>query len=175
MTIPNTHVFTEHDNTVSTQESTVFAEPYSKTIITRWADMDPNQHLRGTAYGDWAGFVQGEWLKAHGFDLVKLSRSNVGPVNFEENTKYFSEIMLGEHITIGLQLVGLNHDGSRYHMRHTFRRDGAICAVHEVKGAWFNTTSRRICPPPSDLFEAMTNIVRADDYAEIISSRGRGD
>jgi acyl-CoA thioester hydrolase len=54
--------------------------------------------------------------------MKTFSDWNIGAVIFEENTKYLKEITLGEQITIDYQLVGINQDGSRFHLRNTFRR-----------------------------------------------------
>ena len=45
---------------------------FAMTIVTRWADIDANQHLRNTAYSEWASYVRGEWLASYGFDIRKL-------------------------------------------------------------------------------------------------------
>jgi acyl-CoA thioester hydrolase len=147
------------------------AKEYIQTIVPRWADIDSNQHLRNSAYADWATYVRTEWLNTYGFNVKSLIALNTAPLTFEENTKYIKEITLGEHITIDLQLVGLNHDASRYHMRQTFRRADTVCAVHEIKGAWLDIANRRIAPPPDGLLEASTNLIRTKDYAEIVSTR----
>jgi hypothetical protein len=47
--------------------------------------------------------------------------------------------------------------------------DANLAAVHDVKGAWLDTSRRRIAAPPAGLLEASTNLPRASDYAEIVS------
>jgi acyl-CoA thioester hydrolase len=137
------------------------------TIVPRWADIDFNQHMRHSAFADWAAYARSEWLDSNGLNMQKLVELKVSPVMFEERTKYFKEILLGERITVDLQLAGTNHDASHWLLRHTFRRDSTVCALHEAKGAWFNTASRRIAPPPPGLLEAYANMVRTDDYADL--------
>ena len=97
------------------------------------------------------------------------------PVIFEDSTKYVKEIFAGEHIGINIELVGLKQDGSRWHVRHTFRRNDTVAALHDVKGAWLDTARRRIAAPPGGLLEACTNLPRASDYAEIVSVAGKGE
>lgn len=147
------------------------AKEFIFSISPRWSDLDANQHVRHNAYADWATHSRTEWLNAHGFSLKKMTELKVAPVIFEESTKYFKEIHLGDNITIDLQLVGLNHDASRYHMRQIFRRGEEVCAQYEIKGAWMNIESRRIAPPPPQLLEATANMIRTEDYADIVSSR----
>jgi len=137
------------------------------TVVPRWADIDPNQHMRHSAFADWAAYVRTEWLNTNGLDMQKLMELKVAPIMFEENVKYFKEVLLGDRITIELQLAGTNDDASRWLLRHTFRRGATVCAVSEAKGAWFNIVTRRIAPPPRGLLEAFANIVRTDDYVDL--------
>jgi acyl-CoA thioester hydrolase len=144
------------------------ATEFSFPITPRWSDLDANQHLRHSAYADWATDSRLAWLDRHGFGFNMLKEMRIAPINFEDSTKYLKEIAFGEEIVIDLQLVGLNRDASRYHMRQTFRRGDTICAVYEIKGAWLDIGSRRIAPPPAGLLDATTNMARAPDFAEIV-------
>lgn len=140
-------------------------------IMPRWSDLDANQHVRHSAYADWATHSRTEWLDKHGFSFKTLVEMKTAPILFEDTTKYVREIALGDEITIDLQLVGLNHDASRYHMRQTFRRGDTVCAEYEIKGAWLDIGSRRIAPPPAGLLEATQNMARAADFAEIVTTK----
>jgi acyl-CoA thioester hydrolase len=142
---------------------------FAMTVVTRWADLDANLHVKNTAYSEWASYVRLEWLASCGFDMRKLMEINFSPVILEDSTKYQRELFAGERIGIDIELVGLKQDGSRWHVRHTFRRNDAVAAVHDVKGAWLDTSRRRIAAPPAELLEASTNLPRASDYAEIVS------
>jgi acyl-CoA thioester hydrolase len=142
---------------------------FAMTVVTRWADLDANLHVKNTAYSEWASYVRFEWLASCGFDMKNLMELQFSPVIFEDSTKYVKEIFAGEHIGINIELVGLKQDGSRWHVRHTFRRNDTVAAVHDVKGAWLDTARRRITAPPGGLLQACTNLPRASDYAEIVS------
>jgi len=81
-------------------------------ILPRWADIDLNQHMRHSAFADWAAFARMEWLSANGFTIKKLMEQQMAPILFEERTRYRKEILLGEQVHIELQLAGANRDGS---------------------------------------------------------------
>jgi acyl-CoA thioester hydrolase len=100
--------------------------------------------------------------------LVELK---MAPIMFEDRTRYLKEILLGERIHIELQLAGTDREGSRWFLRHIFRRGATDCAVYEAKGAWFSMATRRIVPAPPGLLEAYGNIARTDDYAELNSGQ----
>lgn len=139
------------------------------TIVPRWADIDLNQHMRNSAFADWAAFARTEWLSANGFTMPKLVELRITPIMFEDRTRYLKEILLGERIQIKLQLAGADRDGSRWFVRHIFRRGATVCAVYEAKGAWFSVATRRLVPAPPGLLEAYRQIPRTDDYAELSS------
>lgn len=139
------------------------------TIVARWADIDLNQHMRHSAFADWAAYARTEWLDANGFTILKLLELKMAPIIFEDSTRYLKEIRLGERIHIELQLAGTDRDGSRWFLRHIFRRGATVCAVYEAKGAWLDITTRRIIPAPSGLPKAYSNIARTDDCAELSS------
>ena len=139
------------------------------TIVPRWADIDLNQHMRHSAFADWATYARTEWLNANGFTILKLLELRMTPIMFEDRTRYFKEIQLGERIHIELQLAGADRDGSRWFLRHIFRRGATVCAVYEAKGAWFSIATRRVVPPPPELLEAYSSLASTDDYAELNS------
>lgn len=139
------------------------------TIVPRWADIDLNQHMRHSAFSDWAAYARTEWLNAKGLTMPKLVELRMTPIMFEDRTRYLKEILLGERIHIELQLAGAGRDGSRWFLRHIFRRGATVCAVYEAKGAWFSIATRRIVPAPPGLLEAYSSLARTDDYAELTS------
>jgi acyl-CoA thioester hydrolase len=141
------------------------------TIVPRWADMDLNQHMRHSAFADWAAYARTEWLDANGLTMLTLVELKMAPIMFEDSTRYLKEIRLGERIHIELQLAGADRDGSRWFVRHIFRRRTTACAVYEAKGAWFSIATRRVVPPPPGLLEAYSNLARTDDYTELSSGK----
>ena len=130
------------------------------TMVPRWADIDLNQHMRHSAFSDWAAYARTEWLNANGFTMQKLVGLRMTPIMFEDRTRYLKEILLGERIHIELQLAGAERDGSRWFLRHTFRRGATVCAVYEAKGAWFSIATRRIVPAPPGLLAAYSSLAR---------------
>ena len=120
-------------------------------IIPRWADMDLNQHVRHSAFADWAAHARTEWLNANGFTLLKLVELKLAPIMFEDRTRYLKEVLLGDQIRIELQLAGTDRDGSQWFVRHIFQRGETVCAVYEARGAWFSLATRRVVSGASGL------------------------
>jgi len=61
------------------------------TFVPRWADIDANQHLKNTAFSEWATYVRSEWLASFGFDVKKLMELKFSVVIFEDSTRYLKE------------------------------------------------------------------------------------
>jgi acyl-CoA thioester hydrolase len=138
-------------------------------IVPRWADMDLNQHMRHSAFADWASYARTEWLHINSFTMEKLVELKITPIMFEDRTRYLKEVLLGERIHLELQLAGADREGSQWFVRHIFRRGETVCAVYEAQGAWFNIATRRVVPAPPGLLEAYSNLKRTDDFAELRS------
>ena len=81
-------------------------------FVPRWADIDLNQHMRHSAFADWAAYARTEWLNVHGFTMPKLVELRMTPVMFEDRTRYLQEVRLGERIHIELQLARIAKDRS---------------------------------------------------------------
>ncbi|AFE06195.1 hypothetical protein COCOR_05107 [Corallococcus coralloides DSM 2259] len=142
-------------------------EPYSRIIEVRWADVDANQHLRHSAYSDYATHVRLEWLNEQGFSARKMAELQVFPVIFSDGTEYIKEVRLSDRIRIELEMVGLSADASRYHFRQRFLRGETLCARYELRGAWLNVAERKLGAPPQGMVDAARLLKRADDFEEI--------
>ena len=126
--------------------------------------------MRHSAFADWASYARTEWLSANGFTMEKLVELQITPIMFQDSTRYFKEVLLGDRIQIELQVAGTDRNGSQWFVRHIFRRGEIVCAIYEAKGAWFSVATRRVVPAPPGLLEAYSNLTRADDFAELRSS-----
>lgn len=140
---------------------------YSKTFPVLWSDLDPNGHMRGPRYLDYAAEMPFFFLFENGFDFGAFAREQSGPVTFTQEITHLKEVRFGDHITIDHRLLGLSADGSRWAFRHRItRRDGQEVAIVELKGAFFSRATRRIAPPPSGLMDLIRRLPREADFTE---------
>ena len=63
-----------------------------------WSQMDANQHMRHSAYADFAAQARLNMLESVGLKLSKLFEYNIGPVLFKEELIYLREVALNEHL-----------------------------------------------------------------------------
>ena len=68
---------------------------YKVSFLTRWSDFDPNNHLRHSAYNDYAAESRVRLFTKYGLSLQEFNKLHIGPVLFQEKTNFLKEIFLG--------------------------------------------------------------------------------
>ncbi|WP_196885346.1 thioesterase family protein [Aureivirga sp. CE67] len=135
------------------------------TFKSKWADFDPNRHMRHSAYNDYAAEARVRFLMENGFDILKLNKMNLGPILFKEETNFLREINLGEDITVTVCLAGMSENGDRFKFQHQIiKPNGVVAAEVIVTGAWLDLAKRKLSVPPSDILEMMDKVDRTSDF-----------
>ena len=126
---------------------------------TRWADMDPNGHMRHSAYADYAADQRVAQLASWGYDVARFAQLRLGPILFREETKFLKEVSIGEEIRVDSQLVRASPDGARWTIVHTlYKADGRVAATVTVDGAWLDLDRRKLTVPPAELAAAFATM-----------------
>jgi len=140
---------------------------YAKTFTVRWADLDPNGHMRHSAYADYGAQTRIGFLTEQGFGLSQFMKMRMGPILFTENLKYSREIRFNENFQVTCEAVGLSPNRKHWRIRHrVLRPDGELSCVIDCQGAWLDLVQRKVVPAPAELEAVMLKMPRADDYAE---------
>jgi acyl-CoA thioester hydrolase len=135
-----------------------------------WAQLDVNQHMRHSAYADFAAQARLNMLESIGLKLTKLFEFKIGPVLFKEELIYLREIGINEHITVTCEIIKSRPDGSRWSIRHElYRSDGVKASVITVDGAWMDTTKRKLTVLPPELSQLFIKAPKSSDYVEMHS------
>lgn len=143
------------------------SENYTKTFEVRWADLDPNAHMRHSAYADYGAQARVGFLSEHGFGLGQFMKLRLGPVLFREDLKYLREIRPNETIRVTCEATGMSPNRKHWRIRHRiFRQDGELACIIDCQGAWFDLVARKVIPAPPELEAAMQAMPKAEDYAE---------
>lgn len=141
---------------------------YSKSIEIRWSDLDPNFHVRHSAYYDFGASIRMSFLTEHGLGTDVLLQHQLGPILFREECLFKREIQFKDIVSINLILKQCTHSYSRWTMQHEIIKNGDIvAAVITVDGAWMNTAKRRLTVPPDFVSATMDKLPRAEDFAII--------
>ena len=140
---------------------------YAKSFPIRWADLDPNAHMRHSAYADYGAQARVGFLSEHGFTLGQFQKLRLGPILFREDLRYFREIRPNETIRVTCEAVGISPNLKHWRIRHRiYRQDGELACTIDCQGAWFDLVNRKVVPAPAELAETMGRMPRAEDYAE---------
>ena len=142
---------------------------FSKQLSFRWSDLDPNFHVRHSAYYDFGAQHRIEILESLGLTMKVLQTSHFGPILFREECIFRKEIGLSDTIFIHTKISKMRPDASRWSIVHEFKNEeGKLCSTITVDGAWMDTTLRKIAnPTPAIAMEAMSSIPKTADFIEL--------
>lgn len=138
----------------------------SYTFDVRWADIDFNQHMRHSAFADYAAHARLTVLANVGLTLSKLAELKIGPVLFREELTFRKELFLNEKITIVSELLKTNADYSKWTICSKFYREDATFAAQViVDGAWIDLTVRKIAKSNSSLSELFASVPKSNEFS----------
>lgn len=143
---------------------------FEKTFHVGWAHIDFNGHMGNTSFLNLAVDVRMYFFKENVFPVTEFQRQRFGPVVWKDEIEYYKEMYLLDKIRITLQLAGISEDASRFRLRNEFfREDGKLAARLNTTGGWLDLDKRKLIVPPTELGDALRNLVRPEDF-EILQS-----
>lgn len=138
---------------------------YSKTVEIRWADLDPNFHVRHSVYYDFGAYVRMSFLTEHGLGTDVLARLHLGPILFKEECLFKKEIAFGDAISINLVLLKSSPTYSRWTMQHEIVKNAeTVAAIMTVEGAWMDTVRRRLTVPTEHVKATFEQLPKAANF-----------
>jgi len=133
-------------------------------VQVRWADLDPNFHLRHSVYYDWGAFCRVKFLFKIGLTTEVMQRVNIGPILFREECIFRKEIRLEDDITIDLKLIRAKRDFSRWSVQHEIKKNGdTLAAILTVDIAWIDTVRRKLAVFPEEIQKLFSPIPAAEN------------
>ncbi|MVN22625.1 thioesterase [Mucilaginibacter sp. HMF7410] len=134
-----------------------------------WSQIDANQHMRHSAYADFAAQARLCLLESVGLNPKTLFQQKIGPILFKEELFYLREVAINDYIKVTCEVIKSRADGSRWAIRHEiYRGDGIKAAIIHVEGAWIDMEKRKLTVLPSDLNNLFLHSPRSSDYVEEI-------
>ncbi|MEH6305761.1 acyl-CoA thioesterase [Olivibacter sp. CPCC 100613] len=135
----------------------------------RWADLDPNFHLRHSVYYDFAAQERITILNQYGINASVMSDQHFGPVLFKEECLFKREILLSARIYIDTKVLKMKRDGSFWVIQHKFLSDtDTIHAILTVEGSWIDTIKRKLARPvPSIVLKSLEKFPKTADFEYI--------
>ncbi|MFC6101143.1 acyl-CoA thioesterase [Olivibacter domesticus] len=138
-------------------------------IHLRWADLDPNFHLRHSVYYDLAAQERVMILNSYGINTQTMKEQNFGPVLFKEECQFKREIHLSSKIHIETKLLNMKKDASFWVIQHEFlSEENKLHALIKVEGSWIDTLLRKIAKPvPTVVFQGLERFPKTADFEYI--------
>ena len=134
-------------------------ELFSLPVQVRWADLDPNFHLRHSVYYDWGAMCRVEFLNKYGLTSQLMQQLHFGPIIFREECVFRKEVRLGDVVTIDLTLVKAKKDYSRWTIQHNITKgEGELSAILTIDGAWLDTAKRKLAVPPEEAIDVFSQM-----------------
>ncbi len=138
---------------------------FQRPVSLRWADLDPNYHVRHSVYYDWGATLRLEFLSAYGLSYSAMQELHFGPILFREEAIFKREIRPGDQLMMNVLVTKLRRDYSRFSFRHELiRDDGTLCALLHVDGAWIDTQLRKLTIPPAVVAQMAESGPKAADF-----------
>ena len=142
---------------------------FTFNFTTRWSDFDANVHMRHTAYNDYCAEARLRFFNKFNVTVHDFTKEKIGPILFEENTRFLKEIHLGEDISINLKVLGLSEKGERWKVQQeVYNTKGELSAIITVYGAWLDLVKRKLAVPPSKFQQIFNQAEKTDNFEEII-------
>jgi acyl-CoA thioester hydrolase len=137
---------------------------YEKKLELRWADLDPNFHLRHSVYYDFGAYIRVCFLNENGLSDEAMRTNHFGPILFREECIFRRELKLGDHVTINLELLKARQDFSRWTIVHRLKRDNELAAVLTLDGAWIDTQLRKLTALPESFRPVFDSMPRSENF-----------
>ena len=138
---------------------------FKSDVEIRWSDLDPNFHLRHSAYYDFGAFARIDFFTRHGLTFDVMLQHNIGPILFREECVFKREINFNDKVEVDLQLIKSIKDGSRWTMVHNiWKNDDILSAIITIDAAWIDIAKRKLCTPPDVVMNAFKIAPKAEDF-----------
>lgn len=138
---------------------------FLKNIEVRWADLDPNFHVRHSAYYDYGASARIEFLQQNGISLQLMKEQSFGLVIFREACDFKKELTINDHVSIDILLLAATSDYSRWSIQHTIYKNGDIVsAILTIDGSWIDVNKRKLTLPPEEVIKNFAHIPRAPNF-----------
>ena len=138
---------------------------FIKHVEIRWSDLDPNYHLRHSAYYDFGAYCRICFLHENNVTDRLMRELEIGPVLFREECFFKREIIFGDRVKINLKLKSVSADFRKFSMTHEiFKNETETAALLIVDGAWIHTRLRKVIIPPEIIIKSFNVLAKTEDF-----------
>lgn len=124
------------------------AVPFRVRIPVRISDLDPQLHVTGSAYQQYADHARFACVAAAGVSVPDLLAAGFGPVNLELNIRYLRELRADDTVAIDCRWNW--GEGKTYRVDHTLTRgDGEVAATVAFVAGLLDLNERKLVADPA--------------------------
>ena len=146
-------------------------DSFLRNVEVRWADLDPNFHLRHSVYYDYGATSRIDFLQQQGITAAFMQQHSFGPIIFREECIFKKEIRLTDLISIDLKLQKATTDFSRWSIQHSiFKSGNVVCAILTIDGAWIDLIKRKLIVPPDEVSKTFGKMPKNENFEWMIKS-----
>lgn len=125
---------------------------FEKKYKVKWSDVDPNRHLRGSAYLDFTDHTRVDFMESNGMSIDMLVKLNTGFVITNTSLQFKREILMNEVISVDYTIDYFSDDYRKYAATHQiFKENGKLACLVKIEGFWIDLKTRRIATPPDEV------------------------
>lgn len=140
-------------------------DPFKQTFQVIWADLDPNAHMRHTAYNDYAAQVRVGLFDFLQMPLNELVASGYGPVLFHEDTTFRREVFMNEQITVDCAALAFRQDLKVWKFRQqVWKQNEELACIIIATGAFMDLRQRKVVVPPEKIIAMLERIPKTEDF-----------
>ncbi|WP_280315937.1 acyl-CoA thioesterase [Nocardia abscessus] len=129
---------------------------FSTRIEVRVSDLDPQLHVTGAAYHQFADHARFACVQAAGVSVDELIASGLGPVNLETVLRFQRELRGGD--TVDVSCAWQWGQGKTYRVEHVLTRaDGVVAATVTNISGLLDLGARRLVADPARQWAALAS------------------
>ncbi len=141
---------------------------YQYSFAPRWSDLDPNIHMRHSAYYDYGAQARINILNENGFALNKLQQEGYLPILFREEARFLREIRGTDTFVLTSKIIGCSVDFRKWSFEHTFTKpNGDVACIIVAEGAWISMKDRKVVAPSEGLQKVFASIEKGEGFIEL--------
>ena len=141
-------------------------------IQVQWLHLDPNSHVRHSAYFDFGAYARIVLFDSLGLSRSALQHHKLGIILFREEALFKREIVFGDIMECHVCVYKATQDFSRWGFSHDLiKSDGTLMATICSDGGFINTDLRKLTHLPTEFIGKMDSVSKSDDFQWIEKSK----
>jgi acyl-CoA thioester hydrolase len=138
---------------------------YQYSFAPRWSDLDPNVHMRHSAYYDYGAQARMNILAENGFSMNVIQKEGYLPILFREEARFLREIKYTDTFVLSTKLIAASADFRKWNFEHQFiKQNGDVACKLIAEGAWMSIADRKVIAPSDTMQKVFAAVEKAEGF-----------